>query len=172
MLVYNGGQIPIERLNSALTILNGANPRVMHYENDPVDFVFFSQNPWPGAPQQPDALAILFEDRIDVIDLKTESLAPMALAHGLELHHARTTALATFRDCSSQLISALKWAQSSSTGPAKKPWCLSGGKGGKPAIQTATLLVTGHEDGSVCFWDMTGGVFYQFCLISPDSAYY
>ena len=164
MLVYNGGQIPIERLNSALTILNGANPRVMHYETDPVDFVLFSQNPWPGAPQQPDALAILFEDRIDVIDLKTESLAPMALAHGLDLHHARTTTLATFRDCSSQLISALKWAQSSSSVPVKKPWCLSGGKGDKPSIQSATLLVTGHEDGSVCFWDTTGCMYASLLL--------
>ena len=48
---------------SLMTITTGGNPKQIFLEDDPVDFIGLTSNPWPNAPQQLSGLVILYESR-------------------------------------------------------------------------------------------------------------
>ncbi len=106
-------------------------------------------------------MAVLFAERLVVLDLKTEELLPFELPHGWEVHSSCVTCVRRYNTCTQELFAALRatsHAHGASMHHSHRPWPLAGKKtGGSKPLDFPELIVTGHADGTVCFWKETRG---------------
>jgi lethal(2) giant larvae protein len=110
---------------------------------------------------EPDALVVLAEEELVVIDLQSKDWKMINLPYLVSLHASAVTC--------SQHVSGVPdefWEQLKDAGKAQtnniysaRPWPIDGGKllCSKGITPHKELLLTGHEDGTVRFWD-AGGV--------------
>lgn len=120
---------------------------------------------------QPIALAILAEEELVMIDLTSENWPSMyPLPYLNSIHPSAVTCFQHIDNVSDQVYNVLKKIGIRGE-HSKKPWPLTGGKlvprpaeanSSSKGATTASkkprgksLLITGHEDGSVRFWDYT-----------------
>lgn len=107
----------------------------------------------------PSTVAVLLEDHIEFFDLGRENVPRLPAPYGLEMQRSRTTCSAVVDNCPRQLLMAIRRVAASINGrymPNTSTWPITGGR---PSIQdqiAPNLLITGHSDGVVCFWDPTG----------------
>eukprot|EP01137_Pigoraptor_chileana_P003667 Opistho-2@44191 len=155
-LIFSGGSARTDEVQY-VTILQGKAEKVYCVDYQVIDMVATVQSPWAGDVQNPTSVICVMEDRILAIDLVSKGLPLFSLPYGLELHRAGVTALETYMDCPTEFIAdlaALGKKQSESHFHSPRPWPVFGGVPPKsvPSPQDS-LLVTGHEDGTLRFWD-------------------
>eukprot|EP00795_Rhopilema_esculentum_P009139 gene9139-16801_t len=121
------------------------------------------------AADEPIALAVLCEQEFVMIDLKSKeqgfpSHMPPYLAC---LHSSTITCSIHCHDCPDEL-----WNRIKSLGEkcfrgeqSKEPWPINGGKSLLKKSNFHDLLVTGHEDGSIKFWDVSQVNMHLMCTI-------
>uniref|UniRef100_A0A3Q2DP60 LLGL scribble cell polarity complex component 2 n=1 Tax=Cyprinodon variegatus TaxID=28743 RepID=A0A3Q2DP60_CYPVA len=106
---------------------------------------------------EPSALVVLVEEELVVIDLQTEGWPVIETPYLVPLHSSAIT-------CSHH-VSAIPlklWERIAAAGSlqnthySKKPWPITGGQNLAPDPPQRDLLLTGHEDGTVRFWDASG----------------
>lgn len=117
----------------------------------------------------PNALIILAEEELVAIDLQSDNW-PLFYPHPYlnAIHPSAVTCFHHVENVSDQVFSALKRIGIAGEF-SKNPWPINGGKiyGSDKTIPKKTgdkskdssgkaLLITGHEDGSIRFWDATG----------------
>jgi hypothetical protein len=156
MFIHDGGQIRIGDVNALLTITTGANSKQVFLEEDPLDIVCLTTNPWPTAQQQPLGLALLYPGRMELYDMHAETLSPVQPEHGLDFHSSLTTAVSVVSNCDATLFAALTWAKSQLP-VSSRPWLLTGGTVSLLERNGWTLVITGHADGVVRFWHTNAG---------------
>uniref|UniRef100_A0A8C9C828 LLGL scribble cell polarity complex component 1 n=1 Tax=Phocoena sinus TaxID=42100 RepID=A0A8C9C828_PHOSS len=108
---------------------------------------------------EPQALAVLLEEELVVLDLQTPGWPAVPAPYLAPLHSSAIT-------CSAHVanVPAKLWARIVSAGEQQNPQPASGASswpitGGRNLAQEPTqrgLLLTGHEDGTVRFWDASG----------------
>uniref|UniRef100_G1U484 LLGL scribble cell polarity complex component 1 n=1 Tax=Oryctolagus cuniculus TaxID=9986 RepID=G1U484_RABIT len=107
----------------------------------------------------PQALAVLLEEELVVLDLQTPSWPVVPAPYLAPLHSSAIT-------CSAHVASvpAKLWARLVSAGEQQSPqpassalsWPITGGRNLAQEPAQRGLLLTGHEDGTVRFWDASG----------------
>ncbi|XP_076275605.1 LLGL domain-containing protein l(2)gl isoform X3 [Rhynchophorus ferrugineus] len=113
--------------------------------------------------EQPDTLIVLAEEELVAIDLSSKGWKMMNLPYLVALHSSAVTCSQYVSGIPDELWEHLKDAGKAQTSHlySDRPWPINGGKllcskeiGSVPKRE---LLLTGHEDGTVRFWD-AGGV--------------
>ncbi|PWA21797.1 hypothetical protein CCH79_00018878, partial [Gambusia affinis] len=122
--------------------------------------------------REPSALVVLVEEELVVIDLQTEGWPVIQTPYLVPLHSSAIT-------CSHH-VSAIPlklWERIIAAGVvqnihySKKPWPITGGQNLAPDPPQRDLLLTGHEDGTVRFWDASGVCLYPLYKLSTAAVF-
>ncbi|KAF5911953.1 hypothetical protein HPG69_015931 [Diceros bicornis minor] len=113
----------------------------------------------PTEFDEPQALAVLLEEELVVLDLQTPGWPAVPAPYLAPLHSSAIT-------CSAHVanVPAKLWARIVSAGEQQSPqpassslsWPITGGRNLAQEPSQRGLLLTGHEDGTVRFWDASG----------------
>ncbi|XP_071956580.1 syntaxin-binding protein 5-like isoform X5 [Antedon mediterranea] len=141
-----------------VTIIQGKNTTVLEMEYPVIDFVSLCETPWPSAENQdPHAILVLLNNDLVVIDLMSPGYPCFENPYPMDLHESPVTCVQYFADCPADLIPVLYSAGSNSsrkkTSYSKKNWPIKGGQWGTGGSSDQEIIITGHADGSLKFWD-------------------
>lgn len=108
------------------------------------------------ASDDPQALVVLAEEEIVAIDLVSDGWPSYQLPYLASLHSSAITCTAHIANVPQTLWDKLVDAgQRQATGHSARDWPIQGGVNLLQVVDTRDLLITGHEDGSVRFWDVS-----------------
>ncbi|XP_067098833.1 syntaxin-binding protein 5-like isoform X6 [Osmerus mordax] len=140
---------------SCLTVMHGKSTTVLEMDYPIVDFLTLCETPYPNDFQEPYAVVVLLEKDLVVIDLGQIGYPIFENPYPLSIHESPVTCCEYFADCPAELIPALYsvGCRQKRQGCSKKEWPISGGNWGQGTHSYPEILVTGHADGSVKFWD-------------------
>ncbi|KAK6728924.1 hypothetical protein RB195_006158 [Necator americanus] len=160
LVVFAGGMPTDDGLPvPALTFLRASkSATVLEMDHPILSFVTLPQIPFVSCPQQPQALAVLLKGELMMIDLMTPGYPCMESPHAMDLHEAPITCVSYYSDCPSDLVGALTLVgcRQRRKGYSERPWPVNGGIGRECAAGHQELIITGHKDGTVRFWQASG----------------
>ncbi|VDN52570.1 unnamed protein product, partial [Dracunculus medinensis] len=159
LMIFSGGIPQDEGAMPSLTILrSSASASVLEMDYPLIQFVPLVMTPFTNAPQQPFGIAALLKNDLLVIDLCSPGYPCFENINPMDLHESPVTFLRYYSDCPLDVIGALTLVgcKQRRQGYSEKPWPISGGTSRECASSHQELLLTGHEDGSVKFWQTTG----------------
>ncbi|XP_039287890.1 syntaxin-binding protein 5-like [Nilaparvata lugens] len=110
--------------------------------------------------QEPYAIVVLLHNDLVVIDLLSQGFPCFENPYPMDLHESAVTCCTYLADCPSDLIPAFYSVGSRNhkrTGFSEKEWPLSGGEWNPTSCSYNEIILTGHADGSVKFWDASAG---------------
>lgn len=150
-----GGKSP------CITVLQGKATTVLHMEHPVVDFVTMCESPWASDMQEPYAIAVLLQNDLVVIDLLSNGFPCFDSPYSMDLHDSPVTCCSYLADCPSDLVPAFysvgRNAQNRKAGTSERQWPVSGGTWSPASCSYTEIIITGHQDGSVKFWDAGAG---------------
>ncbi|XP_063299662.1 syntaxin-binding protein 5 isoform X2 [Pelobates fuscus] len=140
---------------ACLTVMHGKSTAVLEMDYNIVDFLTLCETPYPNDFQEPYAVVVLLEKDLVVIDLAQNGYPIFENPYPLSIHESPVTCCEYFADCPVDLIPALYsvGARQKRQGYSKKEWPISGGNWGVGTQSYPEIIITGHADGSVKFWD-------------------
>ncbi|XP_068251813.1 syntaxin-binding protein 5 isoform X8 [Nyctibius grandis] len=138
-----------------LTVMHGKSTAVLEMDYSIVDFLTLCETPYPNDFQEPYAVVVLLEKDLVVIDLAQNGYPIFENPYPLTIHESPVTCCEYFADCPVDLIPALYsvGARQKRQGYSKKEWPISGGNWGLVTQSYPEIIITGHADGSIKFWD-------------------
>ncbi|XP_029079698.1 syntaxin-binding protein 5 isoform X1 [Monodon monoceros] len=138
-----------------LTVMHGKSTAVLEMDYSIVDFLTLCETPYPNDFQEPYAVVVLLEKDLVLIDLAQNGYPIFENPYPLSIHESPVTCCEYFADCPVDLIPALYsvGARQKRQGYSKKEWPINGGSWGLGAQSYSEIIITGHADGSVKFWD-------------------
>ncbi|XP_041108293.1 syntaxin-binding protein 5 isoform X9 [Polyodon spathula] len=138
-----------------LTVMHGKSTAVLEMDYPIVDFLTLCETPYPNDVQEPYAVVVLLEKDLVVIDLAQNGYPIFENPYPLSIHESPVTCCEYFADCPVDLIPALYsvGSRQKRQGYSKKEWPISGGNWGLGSQSYPEIIITGHADGSVKFWD-------------------
>ncbi|XP_071354049.1 syntaxin-binding protein 5 isoform X4 [Trachinotus anak] len=140
---------------ACLTVMHGKSTAVLEMDYPIVDFLTLCETPYPNDFQEPYAVVVLLEKDLVVIDLGQIGYPIFETPYPLTIHESPVTCCEYFADCPSELIPALYsvGSRQKRQGYSKKEWPISGGNWGQGTQSYPEIIITGHADGSIKFWD-------------------
>uniref|UniRef100_A0A8U8BVR4 Syntaxin-binding protein 5-like n=1 Tax=Geospiza parvula TaxID=87175 RepID=A0A8U8BVR4_GEOPR len=155
-VVFSGGlsyDKPCRR--PSLTIMHGKAITVLEMDHPIVDFLTLCETPYPNEFQEPYAVAVLLEKDLIVVDLTQTNFPIFENPYPIDIHESPVTCTEYFADCPPDLIPVLYsvGAKHKKQGYSNKEWPISGGAWNLGAQTYPEIIITGHADGSVKFWD-------------------
>ncbi|XP_033635112.1 syntaxin-binding protein 5-like isoform X1 [Asterias rubens] len=158
-ILFSGG-LPYDKANStpSITIMQGKTTTVLEMEHTVIDFLCLCDNPWPSNPQEPYAVVVLLESDLVVVDLTSQGYPCFENPYPMDLHESPVTCVQYYADCPSDLIPHLYSAGANSLNRkkqlySKKNWPVKGGGWGSGGSSEQEIVITGHADGTIKFWD-------------------
>ncbi|XP_029543434.1 syntaxin-binding protein 5-like isoform X3 [Oncorhynchus nerka] len=140
---------------ACLTVMHGKSTALLEMNYPIVDFLTLCATPYPNDFQDPYAVVVLLEKDLVVIDLRQIGYPIFENPYSLSIHKSPVTCVEYFADCPPELIPALysvgSWQKR--PGYSKKEWPISGGNWAQGTLSYPEIIVTGHADGSIKFWD-------------------
>ncbi|CAG2201605.1 SRO7_77 [Mytilus edulis] len=138
-----------------ITVMNGKSTTVLEMEHNIVDFVVLCETPWVNDFQEPYAIVVLLQNDLVVVDLTTPGYPCFENPYPMDIHESPVTALQYYADCPPDIIPAFYSVGSKQkrSGFSEKEWPIKGGIWGTTTCSYPEILITGHADGSVKFWD-------------------
>ncbi|KAG8583471.1 hypothetical protein GDO81_008431, partial [Engystomops pustulosus] len=138
-----------------LTVMHGKSTAVLEMDYQIVDFLTLCETPYPNDFQEPYAVVVLLEQDLVVIDLAQNGYPIFENPYPLSIHESPVTCCEYFADCPEDLIPALYFVgnRQKRQGYSKKEWPISGGNWGVGIQSYPEIIITGHADGSIKFWD-------------------
>ncbi|CAL1675492.1 unnamed protein product [Lasius platythorax] len=144
----------------SITVIHGKTTTVLEMEHNVIDFVTLCDSPWASDFQDPYAVVVLLQNDLVVIDLLTPGFPCFENPYPMDIHESPVTCCAYFADCPSDLVPAFYSVGSKSqkkTGFSEKEWPISGGEWSSSSSSYNEIILTGHADGSIKFWDASAG---------------
>ncbi|XP_065822290.1 syntaxin-binding protein 5 isoform X7 [Labrus bergylta] len=140
---------------ACLTVMHGKSTTVLEMDYPIVDFLTLCETPYPSDFQEPYAVVVLLEKDLVVIDLGQIGYPIFENPYPLTIHESPVTCCEYFADCPAELIPALYsvGSRQKRQGYSKKEWPISGGNWGQGTQSYPEIIITGHADGSIKFWD-------------------
>uniref|UniRef100_A0A8C5I848 Syntaxin-binding protein 5-like n=1 Tax=Gouania willdenowi TaxID=441366 RepID=A0A8C5I848_GOUWI len=137
-----------------LTVMHGKSTAVLEMDYPIVDFLTLCETPYPNF-QEPYAVVVLLEKDLVVIDLAQNGYPIFDNPYPLTIHESPVTCCEYVADCPVDLIPALYsvGSRQKRQGYSKKEWPISGGNWGQGTQTYPEIIITGHADGTVKFWD-------------------
>lgn len=108
---------------------------------------------------EPQALAVLLEEELVVLDLQKPGWPVLPAPYLAPLHSSAITCSAHVANVPAKLWARIVSAgeqQSAAPAAGASSWPISGGRSLAQEPPQRGLLLTGHEDGTVRFWDASG----------------
>ncbi|CAI2734747.1 unnamed protein product [Schistosoma spindalis] len=150
--------------NHMLTIKRGKKLVVLQLDHKLVQFTSLCVSPYTSETMDPYAVAILLQEDLVVIDLLSTNFATFENPYPMDLHSSPVTSCLYLVDCPGDLIPAFYSVSSrrnrTQSGTCAEPdvfssreWPITGGEWRLSNQQVPELIITGHADGSVRFWD-------------------
>ncbi|GCB64763.1 hypothetical protein scyTo_0004661, partial [Scyliorhinus torazame] len=138
-----------------LTVMHGKSTAVLEMDYPIVDFLTLCETPYPSDFQEPHAVVVLLEKDLVVVDLGQNGYPIFENPYPLDIHESPVTCCEYFADCPVDLIPALYsvGAKQKRQGYSKKEWPINGGNWGLGTQSYPEIIITGHADGSLKFWD-------------------
>ncbi|XP_060687725.1 syntaxin-binding protein 5a isoform X6 [Hemiscyllium ocellatum] len=138
-----------------LTVMHGKTTAVLEMDYPIVDFLTLCETPYPSDFQEPYAVVVLLEKDLVVVDLGQNGYPIFENPYPLDIHESPVTCCEYFADCPVDLIPALYsvGAKQKRQGYSKKEWPINGGNWGLGTQSYPEIIITGHADGSLKFWD-------------------
>ncbi|XP_076824726.1 syntaxin-binding protein 5-like isoform X1 [Clavelina lepadiformis] len=141
----------------SVTIMRGRSVTVLEMDFPIVDLVTLSSTPWTCDFQDPTALVILLDKELVVLDLEAPGYPCIELGHVLDIHDSPVTCLKYVPDANTDLTPGLYQVVATKTHrveSSNKEWPIAGGEWSVDDCDgIPEIIVTGHADGSVRFWD-------------------
>uniref|UniRef100_A0A8C9XHM5 LLGL scribble cell polarity complex component 2 n=1 Tax=Sander lucioperca TaxID=283035 RepID=A0A8C9XHM5_SANLU len=153
-----------------ITVIHSKTHVALDFTSRIIDFFTIRDGP---QHTDPSALVVLVEEELVVIDLQTEGWPVIQTPYLVPLHSSAIT-------CSHH-VSAIPlklWERVIAAGElqnthySKKPWPITGGQNLAPDPPQRDLLLTGHEDGTVRFWDASGVCLYPMYKLSTAGVFH
>ncbi|XP_014616155.1 PREDICTED: syntaxin-binding protein 5 isoform X14 [Polistes canadensis] len=144
----------------SITVIHGKTTTVLEMEHNVVDFITLCDSPWTSDFQDPYAVVVLLQNDLVIIDLLTSGFPCFENPYPMDIHESPVTCCAYFADCPSDLVPAFYSVGSKSqkkTGFSEKEWPISGGEWSSSSSSYNEIIITGHADGSIKFWDASAG---------------
>ncbi|XP_051762147.1 syntaxin-binding protein 5-like isoform X7 [Ctenopharyngodon idella] len=140
-----------------LTIMHGKAITVLEMDYPIVDFLVLCDTPYLNEVQEPYAVVVLLEKDFVVVDLTQSNFPIFENPYPMDIHESPVTCTAYFADCPPDIIPVLYsiGAKHKKTGYSHKEWPVSGGTWTVGSQTYPEIIVTGHADGSIKFWDAT-----------------
>ncbi|OXB76957.1 UNVERIFIED_CONTAM: hypothetical protein H355_014779 [Colinus virginianus] len=141
----------------SISVIHGSQQTAFDFTSRVIDFfIIFSSEP-TAEFDDPSAMVVLAEEELIVIDLKSDGWPAVHPPYLASLHCSAIT-------CSHHVsnIPLKLWERIISAGNKQNvhysnmPWPIDGGTNIAPDPPQRDLLLTGHEDGTVRFWDASG----------------
>ncbi|XP_056262234.1 lethal(2) giant larvae protein homolog 1 [Pseudoliparis swirei] len=159
VLLYSGG-MPRASYGDrhCLTIQQGKDHVTLDFTSRVIDFFTVHGVERENEFDEASAVVVLLEEELVVIDLKTPGWPSLPTPYLAPLHSSAIT-------CSFHVASVPPklWERLVAAGKAQQgrrhahgKWPICGGKNLAPQPKQQELLLTGHEDGTVRFWDASG----------------
>lgn len=96
-----------------------------------------------------------------MIDLLTTGFPPFESPYPMDLHESPVTCCTYVADCPSDIVPAFyavgRAALARRSGYSDREWPVCGGEWEPASISYSEIIITGHQDGSVKFWDASAG---------------
>ncbi|XP_041857651.1 syntaxin-binding protein 5-like isoform X12 [Melanotaenia boesemani] len=139
----------------ALTIMHGKAITVLEMDYPIVEFMVLCETPYINEVQEPYAVVVLLEKDLIVVDLTQSNFPVFENPYPMDVHESPVTCTAYFADCPPDIIPILYsiGAKHKKTGYSQKEWPVSGGTWTLGSHTYPEIIITGHADGSVKFWD-------------------
>ncbi|XP_078265182.1 syntaxin-binding protein 5-like isoform X3 [Rhinoraja longicauda] len=140
----------------SLTIMHGKSVTVLEMDYPIVDFITLCETPYPNEFQDPNAVVVLLEKDLIVVDLTQSNFPIFENPYPMDVHESPVTCSEYFADCPPDLIPALYSVgakQQKQQGHSTKEWPIGGGTWNLGAQTYPEIIITGHADGSLKFWD-------------------
>ncbi|XP_062906712.1 syntaxin-binding protein 5-like isoform X2 [Mobula hypostoma] len=140
----------------SLTIMHGKSITVLEMDYPIVDFLTLCETPYPNEFQDPYAVVVLLEKDLIVVDLTQNNFPIFENPYPMDVHESPVTCSEYFADCPPDLIPALYSIgakQQKKQGYSTKEWPIAGGTWNLGAQTYPEIIITGHADGSLKFWD-------------------
>ncbi|KAK3767867.1 hypothetical protein RRG08_059199 [Elysia crispata] len=160
MVVFSGG-MPRASYGDRHTVSimqGGDNHVVADLTSRVVDFLIISRADEKDAIEtdrdDPRALVILAEEELVVLDLESEGWPAICLPYLNSVHSSAITCAQHISNVPESLWQKITDAgENQNKNFSKAEWPINGGRNLSSAPVTKDLLLTGHEDGTVRFWD-------------------
>ncbi|KAI1721622.1 LLGL2 domain-containing protein [Ditylenchus destructor] len=157
IIVFAGGMAADEGVLPALTVLrNKGSITVLEMDHNIVEMCALNSLPFNTVPQLPYGIAVLLKEDLLVIDSTMPGYPCFESPYPTDIHESPVTYLAYYADCPVDLIAALTLVgrnqRRQGVRLSEKPWPINGGVGRECATGQQEILLTGHEDGSIKFW--------------------
>uniref|UniRef100_W4VR65 Putative integral to membrane n=1 Tax=Corethrella appendiculata TaxID=1370023 RepID=W4VR65_9DIPT len=162
--IFSGG-LSMEKggKSPCITVLvQGKSTTVLEMEHPVVDFITICESPWPSETQEPYAIAVLLQNDLVLIDLLSSGYPTFESPYSMDLHESQVTCCTYLADCPSDLVPAFysvgrSTSTSRRTGYSEREWPVNGGDWQPTSCSYSEIIMTGHLDGSVKFWDSSAG---------------
>ncbi|KAK6170712.1 hypothetical protein SNE40_019034 [Patella caerulea] len=157
LIIFSGG-MSYDRAGRTpcITVMNGKSTTVLEMEHNVVDFVVLCETPWANDFQDPYAIVVLLQNDLVVVDLTTQGYPCFENPYPMDIHESPVTACQYYADCPPDLIPAFYSVGSKTqkkSGFSEKAWPIQGGEWGTTTCSYPEIIITGHADGSLKFWD-------------------
>ncbi|XP_063676255.1 syntaxin-binding protein 5-like [Bolinopsis microptera] len=152
VLIFNGG-VPGPNSSHYITIFHGRKRESFNLEKPIVDFAVVCASPYAKDIQDPSVVFVLLCDDIIAIDLTSHNFTQYPAPYGVTVGISPVTHLSNYPSCPTSLLEDLQLCHQQSP---MKYWPIDGGELGRPVENNYDLSVTGHKDGSLQFWDVSG----------------
>ncbi|XP_058510264.1 syntaxin-binding protein 5-like isoform X10 [Solea solea] len=138
-----------------LTIMHGKAITVLEMDYPIVEFMVLCDTPYNNEVQEPYAVVVLLEKDLIVVDLTQSNFPVFENPYPMDVHESPVTCTAYFADCPPDIIPILYsiGAKHKKTGYSQKEWPISGGTWTLGSHTYPEIIITGHADGSIKFWD-------------------
>ncbi|XP_037319711.2 LLGL scribble cell polarity complex component 2 isoform X1 [Pungitius pungitius] len=154
-----------------ITVIHGKTHVALDFTSRIIDF--FAIRSGPEHTGDPSALVVLVEEELVVIDLQTEGWPVIQTPYLVPLHSSAITCSHHVSAIPLKLWERILAAGNvQSTHFSKKPWPITGGQNLAPDAPQRDLLLTGHEDGTVRFWDASGVCLYPLYKLSTAGVFH
>ncbi|XP_075710837.1 syntaxin-binding protein 5-like isoform X8 [Rhinoderma darwinii] len=153
-IIFSGG-LSYDSRRPSLTIMHGKAITVLEMDHPIVDFLTLCETPYPNEFQEPYAVAVLMERDFIVVDLTQSNFPIFENPYSMDIHESPVTCTEYFADCPHDFILVLYalGAKHKKQGFSNKEWPITGGIWNLGTTAYPEIIVTGHADGSVKFWD-------------------
>ncbi|KAM6951024.1 LLGL scribble cell polarity complex component 2 [Aplochiton taeniatus] len=154
-----------------ISVIHSKTHVALDFTSRIIDFFVIRDGPQHNG--EPSALVVLVEEELVVLDLQTEGWPVIQTPYLVPLHSSAIT-------CSHHVSSiplklwerVLAAGALQSTHYSKKPWPITGGENLAPDPPQRDLMLTGHEDGTVRFWDASGVCLYPMYKLSTSAVFH
>lgn len=161
-----------------VSIMQGSNHVVLDFTSKVIDFVTMTRACECDTDQdraeydEPHTLIVLAEEELVAIDLDSDKWPSFQLPYISSLHSSAITCSQHVSNVPEQLWTKITdVGQSQMAAFSKRPWPITGGQCAESLDNCRDLLLTGHEDGSVRFWDASGSCLRFMYKLSTSSIF-